>query len=251
MAEARTYIVTGGTGGVGGETARVLCGDGHRVIFTDIADPDEKLQAALEGLRGTAHFVKCDITDEAAVAALVDEAVKLGGRLDGAVNCAGVDQGIVPLADIDLALWNRTITINLTGMFLCMKHEIRAMLKSGGGSIVNIGSAMGSVAAGHQSCYVASKHGVAGLTKGGALDYAGQGIRVNALMPGVIDTPMIQQHAHEPWMADFEATVIGAHPLGRIGQPIEVAEAARWLLSDAASFVTGSLMPVDGGYTTH
>ena len=251
MVESRTYIVTGGAGGVGGETARVLCKAGHRVVFTDIAAPDGAFLDELKKLPGSAHFIRCNVTDEDAVEALVAEAVRIGGKLDGAANCAGVDQGIVPLADMERALWDRTISINLTGVFFCMKHQIRAMLKSGGGSIVNIGSAMGTVASGHQSGYIASKHGVAGLTKGAALDYAAQGIRVNAVMPGVIDTPMIRRHAHEPWMADFEANVIGAHPIGRMGQPIEVAEAVKWLLSDAASFVTGSLMAVDGGFTTH
>lgn len=249
MTEQRTYVVTGAAGGIGSAVARALCSEGHTVVLADLAEPAEGLLDDLQALGGDARYVQTDIGDEAQVQAMVAAAAEMGGKLDGAVNCAGIEQTMTPLADLEQAVWDRVLRVNLTGMFLCMKHQIRAMLESGGGSIVNIGSAMGSVALPNGCEYIASKHGVSGLTKSGALDYATQGIRVNAVMPGVIKTPMHERHAHEPWMKDFQAEMQRMHPIGRMGESNEVAEAVLWLLSDASSFVTGSLMAVDGGYT--
>ncbi|MCJ2188433.1 SDR family NAD(P)-dependent oxidoreductase [Novosphingobium beihaiensis] len=249
MTESKTYIVTGACGGIGSAAARVLCAAGHNVVLSDIAPPQEGLLDELHALGGSPHFISCDITSDRQVQDLVAAAVKTSGRLDGAVNSAGIEQAMKPLADLELETWERVIRVNLTSVFLCMKHEIRAMLETGGGSIVNIGSAIGAVAIENGCEYVASKHGLSGLTKAGALDYAKAGIRVNAVMPGVIKTPMHERHADAPWMKDFETLMHTRHPIGRMGMPGEVGEAVKWLLSDASSFVTGSLMFVDGGYT--
>lgn len=250
MDQQKAYLVTGASGGIGNAIARQLCADGHIVVMSDIVEPDDAGMAEMANLAGTAHFIRCDITDEGNVSELVRSAVQKAGRLDGAVNCAGIEQSMTPLADLPIETWDWVMRINLTSVFLCMKYEIRALLEHGGGSIVNIGSALGSVGIRNGSEYVAAKHGVSGLTRAGALDYSDQGVRVNAIMPGVIKTPMHARHEHEAWYAEFEAGMRKQHPIGRMGQPEEIAKTVRWLLSDDASFVTGALIPVDGGYTT-
>ena len=187
------------------------------------------------------------MSDEGDVRAMVEEAVGTFGRLDFAFNNAGIEGDTAPLADTGTDAWERTIGINLAGVFYGMKHEVPAILEQGGGAIVNTASVAGLVGFGEYSPYVASKHGVVGLTRTAALEYSGQGVRVNTVCPGVIDTPMIHRTAEEA--PDRLAQIEAAHPIGRIGDPEEVAAAAVWLCSDDASFVTGVPLPVDGGYT--
>ena len=242
-----TYIVTGAAGGIGSAIARSLADKEKRLVLTDIGDPGDAFIDELRELGAVVEFVVADITSPLEIERLVALATDSGAKLAGAVNCAGIEQCIRPLHEIELDVWERVMRVNLTAMFLCMKHQIMAMLKTGGGAIVNIGSLVALQAVPNASEYVASKGGVSSLTKAAALDYAKQGIRINAVLPGAIDTPMIERHADSPWMPAFLAFVEQRQALGRLGQPSEVAEAVKWLLSDAASFVTGSLMTVDGG----
>jgi NAD(P)-dependent dehydrogenase (short-subunit alcohol dehydrogenase family) len=195
---------------------------------------------------GEASFVRTDVQQAADVEHLVHETVRFYGRLDCAVNNAGVEGEGVPLVETTEAQWDTLIGTNLKGVWLCLKYEIQQMLHQGSGSIVNMSSILGSVA-NRSSIYTASKHGVNGLTRAAALTYADRGIRVNAVCPGYIDTPMvIRAYANNP---QARADAISRHPVGRLGRPEEVAEAVVWMCTDDASFVTGHLMSVDGGYS--
>src|ERR671930_1861154 len=196
---------------------------------------------------GEATFVQVDVTSASAVEALISKTVETYGRLDCAHNNAGVTQRAYPLtAEFPEEDWHRVLAINLTWVWLCMKYEIPQMLMQGGGTIVNTASIMGLVATGFNPAYMASKHGVVGLTKSAALAYAQSGIRVNAVCPGYIRTPMVEGSPN--FNPQYEAELIARHPIGRLGPPEEIAEAVVWLCSDAASFVTGHTMTVDGGY---
>jgi len=193
-----------------------------------------------------AIFVKADVSKAAEVEAMVNKAVETYGRLDCTFNNAGVEGIMATTAEYTEEDWDRVIAINLKGVWLCMKYEIAQMLKQGGGAIVNTASVLGLVGMAELPAYVASKHGVAGLTKTAALEYAKMGIRVNAVCPGTIRTPMMERGiALKP---EFEAQALAAEPIGRMGKPEEIAEAVVWLSSEAASFVTGHTMAVDGGW---
>jgi NAD(P)-dependent dehydrogenase (short-subunit alcohol dehydrogenase family) len=202
---------------------------------------------------GEATFVQVDVTSTSAVEAMISKTVETYGRLDCAHNNAGVGgSGVAPTptADVTEDTWDYTININLKGVWLCMKYEIPQMLSQGGGAIVNTASILGLVGLPTGAAYVASKHGVVGLTKTAALEYAQTGLRINAVCPGFIRTPMVERFVElasrdNPHIAE---QVTALHPLGRLGTPAEVAEAVVWLCSDAASFVTGHTMTVDGGY---
>jgi len=195
---------------------------------------------------GEATFVQVDVTSASAVEAMISKTVETYGRLDCAHNNAGIAGGLrARTADYPEDRWHQVIAVNLTGVWLCMKYEIPQMLHQGGGTIVNTASAAGLVGTRGTSAYVASKHGVVGLTKTAALEYAQQGIRVNCVCPGAIQTPMTERAWSDPAR---RARVIASEPVGRIGNPEEIAEAVVWLCSDAASFVTGHAMSVDGGY---
>lgn len=236
-------LVTGGASGIGAACVRTLAARGAVVA---IADRNLALAEALAAeLGGQSLAIASDVTDEASCSAMVGRTVDAFGRLDIAVNCAGIgvpDRRLV--ADLGWEAWKDVIDINLHGVFLSLKAEIGAMLAGGGGSIVNIASIMGQVAATGASAYVASKHAVVGLTRAAALDYADAGIRVNAVGPGYIDTPLLGLST------DGQRTELASlHPVGRMGTPEEIAKVVAFLASPDASFVTGSFYLADGGYT--
>ena len=243
----KTYIVTGGASGVGEAAVKLLAEAGGNVIIADLNEQrGEALSQSLSGASGKALFVKTDVASEDSVANMVETAVSTFGGLDGAFNNAGYPQTSKLAVELSLDEWNKCVDINLTGVFLCIKHELKAMLQSGGGSIVNTASAAGVVAFPQSTEYSAAKHGVCGLTKAVAIDYGTQNIRVNAILPGAIATPMLLDKIDE--VPELKTYLESVHPIGRFGQPEEIAQMAIWLMSDLASFVTGSCLSVDGGY---
>ena len=243
----KVVLVTGGGSGIGRATAQAFTRLGAKVVVSDIVAPGglETVKGIKES-GGDAIFVASNVTVPTQVRELTDRTVKVYGRLDCAVNNAGI--GIparLQVHEITEEDWDRVIDVNLRGVWLCMKYEIPHMLEQGGGSIVNISSIYGLVGAPGTGAYTVSKHGVAGLTKIAALDYAQQGIRVNAVGPGYTRTAMVKRVLDvNPKMEDW---MIEKTPMGRIGVPEEIAEMVVWLSSDEASFVTGSVVPVDGG----
>ena len=242
----KVAIVTGGGGGIGRETARVLAEKGARVV---VADPSEEAgEETLEvvGAGDDAMFVRANVTDLDSMTALVRATVDRYGRLDIAHNNAGIELSGPDLADVTVEDFNKIIAVNLTGVFISMKVEIPQMLSQGGGSIINNASSLGQVAIAHQSAYATSKHGVIGLTRAAAVEYSEHGIRVNAVLPGVIQTPIID--SLEETHPGFKEALLAKHPFGRLGSPRDIAEAVAWLGSDAAAFATGSLFNIDGGY---
>lgn len=245
----KVAIVTGGGSGIGKSAVFLLAREGAKVMIADIDERTGKETSALiRDQEGEAGFVRTDVSRESDVEAMVAHTVDTFGRLDCAFNNAGIlEEGSPDVTGYSLDLWNRVIGINLTGVWLCMKHEIPKMLEHGGGAIVNNASVASLVGIPGATALVASKHGVVGLTKNAALEYANQGIRVNAVCPSFIKTPILEPYfeAHP----EEELEMIKKEPIRRMGSPEEVAEAAVWLLSDAASFVTGHSMVVDGGYT--
>ncbi|WP_334190517.1 SDR family oxidoreductase [Noviherbaspirillum sp.] len=243
----KVVLVTGGAGGIGRATALAFGEAGGRVVVSDVSPAGEETVAMITQAGGEAIFVQSDVSKEAQVEALVAKAVAAYGRLDCAFNNAGIEEESKPLADADEALFDRIISVNVKGAWLCMKHEIRQMLKQGGGAIVNTASVAGLVGAPLQPIYAASKHAVVGMTKTAAAEYGKAGIRINSVCPGVIRTPMMERALErEPRR---EKGIAKIHPIGRIGEAGEIAGAVLWLCSDAASFVTGHQMAVDGGLT--
>lgn len=251
MLAGKTIIVTGAATGIGQATVARMGVLGARLVLADVnIAAGEANAAAIRDASGEAIFVKTDIAVEAEVRAMVDAATARYGRLDGAFNNGAVASPGGRIHDLSLEAWQRTLAINLTGTFLCLKYEIAAMLQSGGGAIVNTASTAGIRAFPMIPDYCASKHGVVGLTRNAARDYGGDNIRVNALAPGSVRTPMLQSAVLDI-DPGAEKRIAAGNPLGRISDPIEQAEAAIWLLSDAASFVTGAIFPVDGGATVN
>ncbi|MGE3599544.1 MAG: SDR family NAD(P)-dependent oxidoreductase [Dehalococcoidia bacterium] len=250
MLEGKAVIVTGAGSGIGRSAAQLMSKAGARVLISDVNEGGLRDTAALVmAAGGTVELFRADISKENEARSMVDAAVSAFGRLDGAFNNAAIAQLSIPLHELPTEVWQRNIDINLTGTFFCMKYEIIAMLRNGGGSIVNTSSAAGVNAFPLAPEYCSSKHGVIGLTRNAALDYGGKSIRVNAVLPGAVRTPMLMKAMTEnPGMEEYLRSI---HPLGRYGEPEEIAQAALWLLSDAASFITGAAIPVDGGYTTH
>lgn len=249
LLHGKSVLVTGAASGIGLATARLAAREGARVT---LCDRDEEKgtsgTAAIVAGGGHALFVRMDVTDEAEVSAAVDACVRAFGRIDGAFNNAGIatDSSGKPgkTADIAFDAWQRVLAVNLTGVWQCMRHEIRHMLAAGGGSIVNNASIAGLVGLPGQAAYTASKHGVVGLTKSAAADYAGQGLRINAICPGFVETPLTADAFQR-----VGPKILAAVPARRFGSPQEIAEAVVWLLSDRSSFVTGAAMAADGGYT--
>lgn len=246
LVDGKIALVTGGGSGIGRATALTFAREGAKVVVADVVVAGgEETVRLIKAAGGEASFVKADMAKAAEVEALVQKAVATYGRLDCAHNNAGIEGATGKTADYNEADWDRVISINLTGVWLCMKYEILQMLKQGGGAIVNTASDAGLLGVPQMPAYVASKHGVVGLTKTAALEYAKSGIRVNAVCPGVIKTPMVERiTGQRPGRAE---RMIAAEPVGRMGKPEEIAEAVVWLCSEAASFVTGLPMPVDGG----
>jgi NAD(P)-dependent dehydrogenase (short-subunit alcohol dehydrogenase family) len=253
MAEQRfsgkVALVTGGASGIGRACAQLFAREGASVVVSDVAvEGGEETVRLIGEDGGEASFVEADVSKALEVESLVRRALEAYGRLDYAFNNAGIEGRMATnTADYPEEDWDRVIAVNLKGVWLCMKHEIDQMLAQGGGSIVNNSSVEGLVGLQGTSAYAASKHGVVGLTKTAALEYAQSGIRVNAVCPGLIRTPMVERYTggdaetEAQWAAIFE-------PVGRMGSPDEVAEAVVWLCSEAASFVTGHAMAVDGGF---
>lgn len=244
----RVALVTGGASGLGRAAAQLFARDGARVVVADLdIDGARETVRLIEEAGGAAAEVATDVSRAAAVEAMVTHTVDAFGRLDCAFNNAGIE-GDVGTMTVDYAEedWDRVISVDLKGVWLCMKYEIKQMLRQGSGAIVNTSSIAGLVGLRGSSPYVASKHGVVGLTKTAALEYAEQGIRVNAVCPGVFDTPLVTRIIER--LPERRDEYITAQPIGRLGQPEELAEAVVWLCSDAASFVTGHAFPVDGGF---
>jgi len=248
MLDGRTIIVTGGGGGIGSCTARLLAKAGAKIVVSDITDSGRAVAAEITSFGGEAHFIAGDLAIEADVKALVDGAVARFGKLDGAFNNAGIEQHALPIFELSKEQWDKVIRINLTGMFLCLKYQILAMKETGGGAIVNTSSGLGQVALPGAAEYIASKHGVVGLTRAAAVDCRALGIRVNSILPGVVNTPMISRLVDDPALVPMFDALRARHPLNRFAEPSEIGETVKWLLSDAASFVTGAAIAVDGGY---
>ena len=243
----KVALITGAGSGIGRATALLFASEGARVVIADYnVDGGERTMRAIKETGGDAIFLAADVSNPNEVEALVDKTVEAYGRLDCAFNNAGIEGQFSPTPECTIENWQRVIAINLSGVFYCMKYEIPQMLKTGGGTIVNTSSIAGLAGIANTSAYTAAKHGVAGLTKAAALEFASKGIRVNAVCPGFIRTPMVERVMDR---GSFdEKAVIQTHPINRLGRPEEIAEAVLWLSSDASSFVTGLPMPVDGAY---
>ena len=245
--QGKVGIVTGGTSGIGKETAVRFAKAGAKVVVAGRREVEGKETIELiRAAGGDGIFVKTDVARAADVQALVRKTVEKYGRVDIAFNNAGIEGSMTPIVEQSEEDWDRTIDINLKGVWLCLKYEIQQMLKQGGGgAIVNMASVAGFIGSTGFATYSASKHGVLGLTKSAALETARSGIRVNAVCPAVIETPMGERLFGDP---QIEKHMIGLHPIGRFGKPMEIAEAVVWMCSDRASFMTGQSLVLDGGF---
>ncbi len=241
--EQKVVIVTGAGSGIGKATARAFADEGALVVVSDIHELEgQQTVNEIRQAQGEAYFIKCDVSKDEEVKNLVERTLKKYGRLDCAYNNAGIEGTPSSTTECTSETWDRTINTNLKGVWLCMKYEIPAMLKSGKGSIVNCSSIAGLVGFESLPAYVASKHGVIGLTETAALEFAKKNIRVNAVCPGGIQTPMLERIPGE------DKIIAQQDPMGRIGRPEEIADSVLWLCSDKSSYVTGQAIAVDGGW---
>jgi NAD(P)-dependent dehydrogenase (short-subunit alcohol dehydrogenase family) len=244
----RAALVTGAAAGIGRATAELIASHGGSVMIADIDDAGGRSSAeAIQAAGGQAEFTRCDVTNSADARAAVEATVHAYGRLDLAVNNAGWEGAPATLADYDEDAWHKLISVNLTGVFLCMQQELKVMIPQQIGAIVNMASISGLVGNAEFAPYNATKHGVIGLTKGAALENATSGIRINAVCPGFVDTEMVARIGGTPGSA-LRAAAMEAHPMNRLASAPEIAEAVVWLLSDRSAFVTGHALVVDGGY---
>ncbi len=246
--QGKVVLVTGAGSGIGRASALAFAGAGARVAVSDI-DTASGIETVrlIQEKGGEASFFKADVSKSAEVSDLIEQTVAKFGRLDFAYNNAGIEGSLGLTADLTEENWDRVLSVNLKGTWLCMKYEIMRMLKQGGGAIVNAASVTGLVGFRGLSAYSASKHAIVGLTKSAALEYAKSGIRINAVCAGLIRTPMTARQTGGS--AHVEVQLIGMEPMGRMGTPEEVAQSVVWLCSSASSFVTGQAIPVDGGWT--
>ncbi|MFB6454051.1 SDR family NAD(P)-dependent oxidoreductase [Chitinophaga sp. Hz27] len=243
--KGKVALVTGAGSGIGEAVAKLYAAGGAKVIVSDVNEEHGASTVAdIKKAGGEASFVKCDVGNPEDCRKLVDKTMELYGRLDIACNNAGIGGESKPIADYSIETYQKVIAINLNSVFYGMKYQLPAMLKSGGGAIVNISSILGLVGTPYAAAYVAAKHGVIGLTETAAAEYSSQGVRVNAVCPGYITTPLL-----DIMDAKAKAALVGMHPMGRLGTAAEVAELVIWLSSDKASFVTGGKYTVDGAYT--
>ncbi|MFY7857721.1 MAG: glucose 1-dehydrogenase [Rubrivivax sp.] len=242
----KVALVTGAGSGIGRAIALAYAREGAAVVVSDLqAEGGAETVRQVEAAGGRAFFMAADVSRPEDHVRLVEAALATYGRLDAACNNAGIGGELAPTADYPVDAWQQVIGVNLSGVFYGMKVQIPALLRSGGGAIVNIASILGQVAFANAPAYTAAKHGVVGLTKAAALEYSAQGLRINAVGPAFIHTPMIERLESDP---ATNAALVAMHPIGRLGRPEEVAELVLWLSQPASSFVTGTYIAVDGGF---
>ena len=242
----KVAIVTGGSSGIGRATAIAFAREGAKVVVASRREKEgQETVKQVQSAGSEGFFIKTDVSKETDVSAMVEKTIATYGHLDYAFNNAGIEQIPTPLVEQTEETFDQVMDINVKGVWLCMKHQIPQMLVSGGGAIVNMSSIAGMIGAPGLPIYVASKHAVLGLTKSVALEYAKEGIRINAVCPGMIETDLLDRAFANQ---EVKERLIAMHPIGRVGKPEEIAEAVVWLCSDKASFVTGQSLPLDGGY---
>ena len=242
----KVAIVTGGSSGIGKATAIAFAREGAKVVVASRREKEgQETVKQVQSAGSEGFFIKTDVSKETDVSAMVEKTIATYGHLDYAFNNAGIEQIPTPLVEQTEETFDQVMDINVKGVWLCMKHQIPQMLVNGGGVIVNMSSIAGMIGASGLPIYVASKHAVLGLTKSVALEYAKEGIRINAVCPGMIETDLLDRAFANQ---EVKERLIAMHPIGRVGKPEEIAEAVVWLCSDKASFVTGQSLPLDGGY---